>query len=97
MKVVYNNCYGGFGLSKEAKKRYAELKGDPDYFKRFSPHDLDRADPILVQVVEEGKASGCLASLSIDDVPSGSKWRIDEYDGNESVMLISDYEWQTAI
>src|SRR3990167_2487023 len=27
MKVVINNCYGGFGLSHKAVMRYAELKG----------------------------------------------------------------------
>ena len=26
-KVVYNACYGGFGLSKEAYVRYGEIKG----------------------------------------------------------------------
>lgn len=30
VKIVYNTCYGGFGLSPRAIKRYAELKGiDP--------------------------------------------------------------------
>ncbi len=27
-KVVYNACYGGFGLSEKAKARYKELGGD---------------------------------------------------------------------
>ena len=27
MKVVINDCYGGFGLSDEAITRYAEIKG----------------------------------------------------------------------
>ena len=27
MNVVYNNCYGGFGLSHEAVMLYAKLKG----------------------------------------------------------------------
>jgi len=27
VKIVINNCYGGFGLSKEAVLRYAELRG----------------------------------------------------------------------
>jgi hypothetical protein len=27
MKIVINNCFGGFGLSHEAVLRYAELKG----------------------------------------------------------------------
>jgi len=26
-KVVYNACYGGFGLSKEAVQRYWDIKG----------------------------------------------------------------------
>lgn len=31
MKVVINRCYGGFSLSKEACKRYWEIKGVPVY------------------------------------------------------------------
>jgi hypothetical protein len=27
VRVVYNSCYGGFGLSREACKRYWELQG----------------------------------------------------------------------
>ena len=27
VRVVYNSCYGGFGLSKEACQRYWEIKG----------------------------------------------------------------------
>jgi hypothetical protein len=27
MKIVINDCYGGFGLSYEGVMRYAELKG----------------------------------------------------------------------
>lgn len=26
-KIVYNACFGGFGLSKEAVQRYGEIKG----------------------------------------------------------------------
>lgn len=31
MKVVINNQFGGFGLSKEGYKRYCEIKGLPCY------------------------------------------------------------------
>jgi hypothetical protein len=31
MKVVINNCYGGFSLSKEGVQRYCEIKGIPCY------------------------------------------------------------------
>ena len=27
--VVYNSCYGGFGLSREACQRYWDIKGQP--------------------------------------------------------------------
>ncbi len=91
-KVVYNSCYGGFGLSNEGKRRYEELAKRPMGY----AGDLDRTDPILVRLVEEGKYAGQYADLSIRDVPEGTKYRIDEYDGYESVMTIDDYEWSVA-
>jgi hypothetical protein len=33
-KIVYNACYGGFGLSHEATMRYAEIKGITLYVKK---------------------------------------------------------------
>jgi hypothetical protein len=49
--------------------------------------DLDRTDPLLVQVVEElGElASGQYSKLRIADVPEGVKWFIDDYDGVETI------------
>ena len=38
-KVVYNACFGGFGLSEEGVRRYAALKGltlYPEHDKQFS-------------------------------------------------------------
>ena len=92
-KIVYNVCFGGFGISQAAWERYVELGG-----KAESGWDIERTDPILVQVVEEmGKsASGSFADLHIADLPAGTKYRIDEYDGSESVMTIDDYEWSVA-
>ena len=49
--------------------------------------DIDRTDPLLIEVVEElGKdSSGSCASLEIVEIPDGISWEISEYDGNETV------------
>ena len=64
----------------------------------FSVTDIERTDPALVQVVEElgDKANGRCAKLYITEVPAGTLYRIDEYDGLESVMTIDDYDWKVA-
>jgi hypothetical protein len=66
-KIVYNACYGGFGISDEATRMYLDLKGFKyteektkwgNTFKVeglenfYGPHSIKRDDPILVQVVE---------------------------------------------
>ena len=114
-KVVYNACYGGFGLSKEACQRYWDIKGQQVWIEedtQFEPQGLftvwlvppeerleqkewssmtmdehiaynlasskqtwynrnvDRHDPVLVQVVEElgVKSNGKYAKLVIEEV-----------------------------
>jgi hypothetical protein len=37
-KIVYNACFGGFGLSDVAIKRYAEIKGITLYEKKLKGH-----------------------------------------------------------
>ena len=61
-------------------------------------YDFPRTDPVLIEVIEKlgKKANGTYASLAIAKVPKGEKYRIDEYDGVESVMRPDDYEWQVA-
>ena len=57
---------------------------------------VDRHDPILVQVVEElgDKANGMCAELAIAEVCADC-YRIDEYDGFESVETPESYDWIT--
>ena len=60
--------------------------------------DLIRHDPILIQVIETlgEKANGGCADLRIEEIPSGTAYRIDEYDGIESVETKESYEWTIA-
>jgi len=88
MKVVINKCYGGFGLSDAARKRYANLTGTE--YDQYGYNDWFRTDPILIQVIEElgEEANGVCAKLRIVDVPDDAEWEINDYDGMEHVAEI---------
>lgn len=99
-KVVINNRHGGFGLSEKAIKRYFEIKGW-DLIKdknNFSIWDLERDDPVLIQVVEElgSAADGDCAELRVFHIESGTRYIIEEYDGAESITLEHEIIWKTA-
>lgn len=53
----------------------------------FNEYDLERNDPVLVQVVEElgEKANTRFSSLRVVDIPADVHWYIEEYDGAEHV------------
>jgi len=109
MKIVINTCYGGFGLSKKALETYSILKYGENlvivhdnelqyYFikvgaEEITEDDIDRNDPLLVQVVEElGDASwGQFSRLTVKEIPDGSEWEIEEYDGRESLRKPCTY------
>lgn len=64
--------------------KHPTLHGNEYY---FSDGQLDRSDPILIEVVEEmGEDSyGNHAKLTIVDIPDDVEWEIEEYDGSEWV------------
>lgn len=87
-KVAYCAQYGGFGLSREAVKRIKEID---DSYEKWDDYDfgykIPRHDPALIQAIEElglEVASGPHCTLEIEEI-SGRTYRINEYDGNESV------------
>jgi len=73
---------------------------DNEFYEKYSlcKYDLERTDPVLVEVVEElgDKANGSCAKLRMIALPAGTKYRIEEYDGFETVMTFEDYKWETA-
>jgi hypothetical protein len=106
VRIVYNACYGGFSLSVKAKERYRALKGESQPANGESQpanwhhyEGLQRHDPILLQVIDEiglDAASGNWAELAIRELPRGTKYYINEYDGLESVMTPKDIKWSIA-
>ena len=83
MKVVINSCYGGFSLSNKALDMYKQLSNKSEVY----AYELDRTDPILIQVVEalDAEADGFYAKLRVIEIPDDVEWEITEYDGNELV------------
>lgn len=73
-------------------------KNADDRRKSLYVRDLERDDPTLIQVIEElgDEANGMCARLRIENIPAGTSYRIDEYDGNESVMTANEYQWKVA-
>ena len=82
-RVVYNDCYGGFSLSKAAIDLFVFRTGaTPDEYGRYN---YTRHDPELVAIVEElGVAAGAIGtSLRIDE--GVGFYRIHDHDGQETV------------
>ncbi len=111
-KIVINTCFGGFGLSVKAIEFIAQRKGvaltwedgsysgalalfDGEYFDESM---LSRTDPDLIAAVEElgDDASSSLAELRIEELAPGTRYRINDYDGNESIQTPDDIKWSVA-
>lgn len=99
-EFIVNKCHGGFGLSKAAVDRLLELGYKPpqkveDAVKAYGEHqrdywiasNIDRSDPLLVQVVRElqEKASADYASLSI--VEFTTHYSVEGRDGYERIEV----------
>lgn len=104
MKVVVNNCYGGFKLSEEAYK-YIGIPYKKEYGFIF-PENSDwldsyecRTNHKLIEFIEkfgQDRASGNFSKLKIEEVPSGTLFRIQEYDGSEWIETEDDLKWWLA-
>lgn len=114
--IVYNACYGGFSLSREAILLARKISGDPkwggpclkgDDTEWGEPlecdygsidHIVERHDPVLVEVVRRlgDKASGTFSQLEIKEAEKGDRYRIDSYDGFETVVFEDNQAWSVV-
>ena len=88
MKIVLNRCFGGFGLSSLAEKRYLDLKGEVHHKdKYFYCGNIPRTDEHLIQVIEElgSESNGSCANLEIIDIPDedAAKYKMPIYDSED--------------
>jgi hypothetical protein len=73
------------------------IEDDDHYFPSYEI-ERNRTDPILIQVIEElgAAANGLCSKIQIVDLPSGTRYRIDEYDGLESIQTDYQIDWNIA-
>ena len=95
IKILYNDCYGGFEFSNEFLEEYKARTGKAlntySALFRQGPNSI-RCDPIAVAIVEErgsAWASGSHSEIAIREIPAvfARYWTIDEYDGDETVLV----------
>lgn len=80
MKIVLNDCFGGFGVSDE----FADKIG-------VSAHDSTtlRTHPELIAALESRELKGNeypYAKLRVYEIPDGAHYHIFEYDGVETLV-----------
>lgn len=83
MKIVINDCYGGYSYSQDFLLKYGKEIGE-----------LERNDPKLVAAVEEfglRNASNTYSALCIKEIPDdATDYYVNEYDGAEEVIYVKD-------
>ena len=74
MKIVINDCYGGFGLSKKAKAELKKLGYNEDDIYSFEYYPEKRENRDLIKVIEAlgAEANGESAKLSIVELPDNT-------------------------
>ena len=91
MKIVLNDCYGGFSVSEEFLNHYGIPKN-----KRY---EISRYDKRLIEYIEtygSKAASGRNAELIVEEIEPGTYYRIDDYDGVESIVCRDNTHWLIA-
>lgn len=111
--VVYNACYGRFHLSDAAIEMFLVLKGFPyektthswgSTYRlctgaSFETDEIDRSDPVLIRVVNtlKDRANTPVSRLRVAEYPPGTLYRIEDYDGKETVIVAAEQTWKTVL
>lgn len=90
-KIVINNSFGGYRLSKEAEKFLLNCG-----LQKKDLYNIPRHHPYLVKCVEilGEKASNQYSRLIVVEIEE-NQYRICEYDGSEWVETPNQLEWIT--
>jgi hypothetical protein len=94
LKILYNDCYGGFHLSDAFKEEYERRTGKAIVAERVfaSCRNTIRTDPVAIAIyMEQGAewSSAPNSNIRLYEIPAtfANYWSIDEYDGDETVSV----------
>ena len=75
-----------YAMSIEDRRAYNKAHSEQTVY----PREIERNDPVLVQVVEElgDKANGNYAELKVVEIPDDVEYFIEEYDGLEHIAEV---------
>ncbi len=81
MKVVINDCFGGFSLSEKVLDWLKHKKQISD----LDQYEIARNDPDLIEGIETFKeeSGSKYSKLKIVEIPDNVDYIIEEYDGKE--------------
>lgn len=81
MKIILNKCFGGFGVSDEACKRFG--------LTNLSEKNL-RTNPELISAIESGEdVNDDYSELAVINIPdAATDYYVDEYDGLETLIYV---------
>lgn len=93
MKVIINNCFGGFNLPT----RFMETEGIKDEYEWVETHDIRRDKNLLNYLENGGDPRGRSSLLKVITIPDdATDFIINEYDGVESIIFVVDGKIHTV-
>lgn len=85
MKIIINECFGGFGVAGPLEE-WEEREKCSCYDERTNPEAI-----AILEQYGSAACSGQYAELRIVEIPDETTdWEIDEYDGAESITYVVD-------
>lgn len=89
--------YGyGAGWSTWNSEYAEQMLFDPKIVEMLSDNALSSEIENYCETNYPGGYFGGLNGLTVEFVPKGSEFRVEEYDGAESLMLKEEYRWYKA-
>ena len=91
MKIILYCAWGGFHLTAEMLDLYHKKTGI--WLMPLLHQDADRTDPVLIEVIKEFDHDD---DYKVIDIPKGTEYIVEAYDGNEYLTFKDEVKWQVA-